>query len=300
MRNQGWIDSRQAICYPDGRVVEPPIALAEVQGYVYDARKRMARYFRWLGDGERADDLDRQAETLKARFKRDFWLESRDFWALALDAEKRPVAAISSNPGHCVWSGLLDGADGRLAARRLLQDDMSCGWGVRTLSSAETAFNPMSYHNGSVWPHDTSLIAAGFKRLGLDRDATQLISDVFEAAVRFPGGRLPELYCGFTRDRRYFSMPAQYPVSCSPQAWAAGSVFLMLQSMLGLRVDAAKGRVWLRPRLVDWVQRVSVRRLRVADHRLDFELRREGDRTRVEVWDSGGLELVVEPVAEPR
>src|SRR5205823_5745700 len=150
-------------------------------------------------------------------------------------------------------TGLIDGQDGRLVARRLLQDDLDSGWGIRTLGTREPMFNPMSYHNGSVWPHDNSLIAAGFKRLGLDVEAARLIGEVLEAAMRFPGSRLPELYCGFGRDRRYFSIPAQYPVSCSPQAWAAGTVFMMLQTLLGLRVDAAHLRLQLRPRLPDWI-----------------------------------------------
>jgi glycogen debranching enzyme len=179
-----------------------------------------------------------------------------------------------------------------------MEEDMDCGWGVRTIGSREPMFNPMSYHNGSVWPHDNALIAAGLKRLGMDVEASQLVGEVLEAAMRFPGYRLPELYCGFARDRRYFSMPAEYPVSCSPQAWAAGSIFLMIQTLLGLRVDAARRRLVLRPRLPDWLNRLSIRRLRVADRRVDFGVRREQGNLRVEIWDDGGLEVAVEPAAE--
>jgi glycogen debranching enzyme len=298
IRNQGWKDSPDAIAYPDGRLVEPPIALAEVQGYVYDARVRLASYFRRLGDEKRAIEQETRAATLKERFKRDFWLPEQAYYAIALGPDKAPVAVISSNPGHCLWSGLLDGEAGQTVARRLLGDDLNCGWGIRTLGSHEPMFNPMSYHNGSVWPHDNALIAAGLKRLGLDRQAARLVGEVLEAAMRFPSNRLPELFCGFARDRRYFSMPAQYPVSCSPQAWASGAVFLMVQTLLGLRADACRGRLSLRPRLPDWLNSISVRRLRVANRRVDFEILREDDRVQVEIADSGGLEIAVETADE--
>jgi glycogen debranching enzyme len=298
IRNQGWKDSWDAVAYPDGRFVEPPIALSEVQGYVYDARQRMASYFRRIGETERAREQQDRAADLKRRFKSDFRLAEQNYYAIALGPDKLQVPVVSSNPGQCLWSGLLDGDEGRMTARRLLQEDMSCGWGVRTLSSQEPMFNPMSYHNGSVWPHDNALIAAGLKRLQLDVEASRLIAEVLEAAMRFPNYRLPELYCGFARDRRYFSMPAQYPVSCSPQAWAAGAVFSMIQTLLGLRADAAQGRLSLRPKLPDWLSRVCVRRLRVGNRLVEFEVVREEKRTPVEIFDSGGLEIVVEPAAE--
>jgi len=257
----------------------------------------MAKFFRRRGQPERGAEQERRAADLKQRFKRDFMIADGAYYSIALGPDKLPVQVVASNPGHCLWSGLLDGEEGLAAARRILQEDMNCGWGVRTLSSREPMFNPMSYHNGSVWPHDNALIAAGLKRLGLDAEAARLIGTVLETAMRFPHHRLPELFCGFTRDRRYFSMPAQYPVSCSPQAWAAGSVFLMLQTLLGLRVDAPSHRLELRPSLPSWLNRITVRRLRVADHRIDFEVCRANDEFQVEVWDSGGLEIAVERAA---
>jgi glycogen debranching enzyme len=299
IRNQGWKDSVDAIARPDGQPAEPPIALAEVQGYVYAARLAAAECLRRLGEPERAASQEGLAAELQRRFLRDFRFADGSFYALALDAKKRPVEVVSSNPGHCLWTGLLSDEEGRTAAQRLRAEDVDCGWGLRTLSSRETLFNPMSYHNGSVWPHDNALIAAGFKRLGLDAEATDLIDEVLEAAMRFPHQRLPELYCGFSRDRRYFSMPAQYPVSCSPQAWAAGSVFMMIQTLLGLQVDAARLRLTLRPRLPTWLNRVTIHHLRVADRRIDFEVCRQDDRVRVEIWDSGGLEIAVEPATHP-
>jgi glycogen debranching enzyme len=294
IRNQGWKDSRDAVAHPDGQLVEPPIALAEVQGYVYAARLAAATLFRRLGEAGRAADETKRAERLQARFRRDFLLPDESYFAMALTAEKRPLEVISSNPGHCLWAGLLDGDYGSIAAQRLLREDLDCGWGVRTLSSREPMFNPMSYHNGSVWPHDNALIAAGLKRLGRDRAATHLIGEMLEAAMRFPDQRLPELFCGFARDQRYFSIPAQYPVSCSPQAWSAGAVFQMLQTLLGLEVEAESNRLSLRPMLPDWLQRVEVRRLRVGGRRVDFEVFREAGRMRVDVTDSGGLDLHVE------
>jgi glycogen debranching enzyme len=298
IRNQGWKDSIDAVTYPDGRPVEPPIALAEVQGYVYAARIHTAALFRRLGQEERASSLETSATELRKKFERDFWFEAEQYYALGLGPDKRPIEVVSSNPGQCLWTGLLQGRAGRSAVRRLLQADLDSGWGVRTLSNREPMFNPMSYHNGSIWPHDNALIAAGFKRLGLDGAAARLIGEVLEAAMRFPHYRLPELYCGFGRDRRYFSIPAQYPVSCSPQAWAAGSVFLMIQTLLGLRADASRLQLQLRPLLPEWLNRISIRRLRVADTRVDFEVSRENGRTRVEIWDSGGLEVAVEPAAD--
>src|SRR5439155_16396950 len=230
---------------------------------------------------------------LKQQFERDFALQTEAYFAIARGPDKAPVPVVSSNPGHCLWSGLLDGDAGLATARRLLDDDMDCGWGVRTISSQEPMFNPMSYHNGSVWPHDNAIVAAGLKRLGLDGEAARVVGEVLEAAMRFPQYRLPELYCGFSRDRRYFSMPAEYPVSCSPQAWAAGSLFLMLQTLLGLRVDAQHQQIALRPSFPAWLNRISVRRLRVADRAVDFDVLREERRLRVDIKNSDGLALAL-------
>ncbi len=168
---------------------------------------------------------------------------------------------------------------------------MLCGWGVRTLSSRARTFNPMSYHNGSVWPHDNALIALGMKRAGADIAARDVASQIFEAGLRFPGSRLPELWCGLGRDRRYRSTPAQYPVSCSPQAWAAGSAFMLLQALVGLEADAFEGVVRLRPVLPNWLGRVSFRKLRVAGSQVDFDVIREGHRLIVDVIDDGGLRI---------
>jgi len=295
IRNQGWKDSPDSVSFRDGRPAEPPVALAEVQGYVYGAWVAAADIFGHFGDAGRAERLRARASDLQQRFARDWWLPDEGTFALALDRNKDVVPSVASNVGHCLWTGLIEADKARTVASRLMRDDMLCGWGIRTLSSAEATFNPMSYHNGSVWPHDNSLIVAGLKRYGLDAEAAAVTREVLDAAIRFPGSRLPELYCGFARDRRYFSMPAQYPVSCSPQAWAAGSAFLMLQSMLGLRADADGGRLLLRPRLIHGLNRVELRRLRVGQHKVDLDIVRDGDHTRVDVINSGDLGVVVEP-----
>jgi glycogen debranching enzyme len=208
---------------------------------------------------------------------------------MGLDGEKQRIETVTSNPGHALWCGLLQGEDARMTVERLLKSDMLCGWGLRTLSRKARAFNPMSYHNGSVWPHDNALITLGMKRVGADTAARDVASQIFEAGLRFPGSRLPELWCGFERDRHYQSTPAQYPVSCSPQAWGAGSAFMLLQALLGLEADAFERVVRLRPLLPTWLGRVSMRNLRVAGTSVDFEVRREGDRMRVEVNNDGGL-----------
>jgi glycogen debranching enzyme len=174
---------------------------------------------------------------------------------------------------------------------------MLCGWGVRTLSSGARTFNPMSYHNGSIWPHDNGLIALGMKRVGADAAALEVANQVFEAGLRFPAARLPELWCGFSRDRRYHSTPAQYPVSCSPQAWAAGSAFMLLQALLGLEANAHATSLRLRPQLPSWLGRVSVRRLRVGSRSVDFDVLREGRRILVDVLDDDGLTIDVREAA---
>ena len=219
------------------------------------------------------------------------------FFAMGLDRDKHPIDTVTSNPGHGLWTSLIRDEHARVTVQRLLAEDMLCGWGVRTLSSHAAVFNPMSYHNGSVWPHDNALLALGMKRAGYDAAATEVASQVFEAGLRFPDTRLPELYCGFARDRRYRSTPAQYPVSCSPQAWAAGSAFMLLQAVLGLEVSAMQGVVHLRPLLPVWLGRVSLRGLRVGEGSVDIEVVRVGHRTEVEVHDDGGLRLQVREAA---
>lgn len=300
IRNQGWKDSLNSVCWRDGSLVEPPIGLVEAQGYSYDARVRMAELLAGIGEEELPRQLLQEAAELRRSFEARFWLESEQFLAQALDRDGKPVPVVTSNAGHCLWSGILSPEKAAAIVRRLLAEDMLSGWGIRTMSSLEPNFNPMSYHNGSVWPHDNALISAGLKRYGYDREANRVFTEVYEAALRFGGYRLPELYCGFDRDRRYQSMPAQYPVSCSPQSWSAGSVFLMLQQALGLRPEGAGSKLCIRPLLPPWLNHLSLRRLRVGESALDITFIREGDRVHVDAKNVASVDIVVEKADERR
>ncbi|MGZ6269168.1 MAG: amylo-alpha-1,6-glucosidase, partial [Candidatus Limnocylindrales bacterium] len=280
--NQGWKDSGDAIRDRDGRRAELPVALVEVQGYVYDAKIRLARLARALDQADLGLRLERAAAQLRERFEVAFWVPDLEYYAMALDGQKRQVDAIASNPGHCLWSGIVAPERARKVAGRLLSPGLFSGWGVRTYASGQRGYNPIGYHTGSVWPHDTSLIAAGLKRYGLQDEANTLIGRIFEAAQGFPAFRLPELFCGFERDAA--GSPVPYPVACSPQAWSAGAPFLFLQTMLGLRAHADRAELELeRPHLPDWLERVAVSELRIGEAAVDLVFRRSGAMTSAEV-----------------
>ncbi|MBV9359612.1 MAG: amylo-alpha-1,6-glucosidase, partial [Chloroflexi bacterium] len=295
IRNQGWKDSVDSVAHRDGTLAELPIALAEVQAYAYAAHTGMAQLYACIGEHAGEREQRARAERLREHFLQAFAMQDEQgpYWAMALDGEQRRVESVTSNPGHALWAGMLSGPDAALTVRRLTAEEMLCGWGVRTLSGRARTFNPMSYHNGSVWPHDNALIALGMKRVGADDAAREVATQVLEAGLRFPNQRLPELFCGFARDRHYHAVPAQYPVSCSPQAWAAGSAFMLLQALLGLEVEAGDGIVRLRPLLPLWLGRLSLRRLRVAGRAIDLDVFREGQRTLVDVRDDAGLQIEV-------
>jgi glycogen debranching enzyme len=280
--NQGWKDSHDAIRDRTGRQAVPPIALAEVQGYVFDAKTRLARLARLRGDDRLADRLEADAATLRERFESSFWVEDQNYYALALDADKKPADAIGSNAGQCLWTGIVSPARARAVADRLLGPGLFSGWGIRTYAAGQPGYNPLGYHTGTVWPHDTSLIAAGLKRYGLHDEANRLVGSVFEAAQRFPEFRLPELFCGF--DRETSPVPVPYPVACSPQAWAAGAPFLFLQTMLGLQPHADRAELELfRPNLPDWLGKVTLTNLRVGDAAVDLLFHRWRGTTSAEV-----------------
>jgi glycogen debranching enzyme len=269
LENQGWKDSGDSVMHADGRLAEPPIALCEVQAYIYAGWLEVARLADTLGYFGLARKLRLDAASLKERFQRDFWIESERFVALALDVDGKQTSVISSNPGHCLFTGILDDDKAHAVADRLMSPEVYCGWGVRTLSKATLAYNPMSYHNGSVWPHDNSVIAEGMRKLGRARDAHRIMFDLLEVAQFEPDFRLPELFCGFERDGAH--KPIEYPVSCSPQAWAAGSLLQLLKTCLNLQPDATNGilRV-VEPDLPEWLGRVSVRGLRIGSAVLDL------------------------------
>ncbi|HEY7524625.1 MAG TPA: glycogen debranching N-terminal domain-containing protein [Candidatus Limnocylindrales bacterium] len=280
--NQGWKDSTDAIRDRRGREAVPPIALAEVQGYVFDAKLRMARLATVRGEPDLAERLAREAETIRRRFEEAFWVEDQGYYAMGLDGEKRHADALGSNAGHCLWTGIVSPGRAREVADRLLGDRLFSGWGVRTYGAGQPGYNPIGYHTGTVWPHDTALIAAGLKRYGFHEEANRLIGSVFEAAQRFPEFRLPELFCGFDRDTS--PMPVPYPVACSPQAWAAGATFLFLQTMLGIRADADRRELELvRPNLPDWLGKVTLSNLRVGEASVDLLFHRWRGTTSAEV-----------------
>ncbi len=235
LRNQGWKDSRDSISFADGKLAPPPIALCEVQGYVYDAKRKMADLYKVLGNTAKADELTLQAERLKKQFNEAFWMPEKRFFAVALDQHKHKVDSITSNPGHCLWSGIIDEGKAPLVVKRLMEPDMFSGWGIRTLSTEMVRYNPLSYHNGSVWPHDNSLIAAGMAQYGFHNEAKRIALSLFEAASTFPRYRLPELFAGYPR--REYSFPAPYPAANSPQAWATGAIFHLLEILLGIKPE---------------------------------------------------------------
>jgi glycogen debranching enzyme len=292
VRNQGWKDSWDSLTGADGEPAPLPAALVEVQGYVYHAKSGLARILRGLGQAQVADKLHREAEVLRQRFEELFWMPERGFYAQALDRDKRQVTSIASNAGHALWSGIADAARARAVASRLVAPDMFSGWGVRTLSADEPNFNPMSYHNGTIWPHDNSLIVAGMRRYGFREEPELVARSVLEACMHFTDDRLPELFCGFTRDRRFNSGPGEYLVSCSPQAWAAGALFHFLQVLCGVDVDSFGRRLRIDPLATPLYDRIRVEGMRVAGGELDFTVDRDGGTPRVRVDRSPkGLEL---------
>ncbi len=285
---QSWKDSVDSLSHRDGSLATGAIAVAEAQGYVYDAKRRLAPLLARLGEHALAERLSREAAALKERFNAAYWMADRDYLALALDGAKRQVGTVASDAGHCLWSGIVDAEKAAPVARRLVAPDLFSGWGIRTLATGEVSYNPMSYHNGSVWPHDTSLCALGLKRYGYDRAANAVAMAVVAAARRFPDARLPELYCGFDAAD---GLPVPYPLACSPQAWAAGAPLALVRAMLGLAPDAAAGALRLRPCLPDGVDRLSLRGLRVGAATVDLDVTRAGVEASIR---SGTLDVVVE------
>lgn len=301
--NQGWKDAVDAIIYPDGTQVKQPKAMCELQGYVFDAKMRMAEVFRALGETGRAVRLVEEAGELQRRFEAAFWCEDIGCYALALDPEKRAVASVASNAGHCLWSGIATPAHGARVVQRFLEEDMWSGWGIRTLSARHPAYNPFSYQLGSVWPHDNGIIALGFKRYGFASEASRIARDILEAASFHPGSRLPELYAGLPRSASSF--PVQYAGANIPQAWAAGSVFHLLQAILGLRADAPHGRLYVHPTLPRWLGDLTLAGLRVGPARLTLRFWRDGEESRWMVCEQeGSIEVTEQPWgpwgAEPR
>jgi glycogen debranching enzyme len=290
---QGWKDSNDSIFHADGSIAEPPIALCEVQGYVYAAKLAAARLSRALTDSERADALEQQAAELKQRFEETFWCEDLSTYALALDGNKKLCQVRTSNPGHCLFSGIATRRKAQLVAHTLLSPDFFTGWGIRTVGCEESRYNPLSYHNGSVWPHDNAIIASGLAQYEFRDLAGQILMGLLDVSSAVDLHRLPELFCGL--DRRVGQGPTLYPVACSPQAWSAGAVFMLLQACLGITVDAPQGKVIFdRPYLPEGISQLWIRDWWINRNRLDVYLERHAGTVRFEVLDrQGGIDVVV-------
>ena len=269
--HQGWKDSQDAVFHADGRLAEGPIALCEVQGYVFAAKRRAARLAQALGYVEQSRRLLREADNLRAKFERSFWCNDLSSYALALDGFKQPCRVKTSNPGHCLWTGIADQKHGMRMAKTLLNEEFFNGWGVRTVAATETRYNPMAYHNGSVWPHDNALIGAGMASYGFKQGALKILCGLFDATLFLELHRLPELFCGF--QRRPDVGPTLYPVACNPQTWSSVALFFLLQSCLGLKIEAPRSRLsFSQPVLPSFLEHVEIRNLRIGDAVVDLSL----------------------------
>ena len=287
LRNQGWKDSFDAIFHSDGKLAQGPIALCEVQGYAYAAKRSAARCARRLGQQESAAKFDRAADDLRVRFEDAFWCEDLGLYAIALDGAKRACRVRTSNAGHLLWTGIASPDRARRVADAMISADFFSGWGIRTIAKGEPRYNPMSYHNGSVWPHDNAFIALGLSRYGFQQHVDKVFQAMLAAASYMELRRLPELFCGFRR--RSGAGPTLYPVACSPQAWASGALFLMIQAALGIEFDpAAKGIRFRNPRLPVSFDQIVLRRLRLNDATVDIELKRSGSHVSMRVLRNVG------------
>jgi glycogen debranching enzyme len=287
LANQGWKDSHDAIFHADGRLAEGHIALAEVQGYVFAAKRLAARCARRLGRDTLAGRLEAQAARLAERFEAAFWCPQIETYALALDGDKAPCRVRTSNAGQVLYAGIARPERAAMVARGLMETRFNSGWGIRTVAKGEARYNPMSYHNGSIWPHDNSLIALGFARYGFAQSVEQLFKGLFKAATYMDARRLPELYCGFQRQRG--RGPTLYPVACSPQAWASATPFTLLEASLGLEFDPVKGEIRLRnPRLPAFLDEVTLRNLRLDSASVDLRVRRHKDAVSLDILRTDG------------
>ncbi|MEX2232189.1 MAG: amylo-alpha-1,6-glucosidase, partial [Cyclobacteriaceae bacterium] len=243
---------------------------------VYDAKVRAAEIAGILGEHDFQLQLKEEARELKRKFNESFWSESKQTYVLALDGKKKPCNVLSSNAGHCLFSGIATRERAKLTAEKLLDEKMFSGWGIRTIASDEPRYNPMSYHNGSIWPHDNAMIAQGFSRYGLMAEASRTLAGIFETSLSMPGKRLPELFCGFSRLKG--KAPTLYPVACSPQAWAVGAVFMLLQACLGMKINAAENTItFCNPILPAFLNEIIITNLRVNNKQIILQVRRSSE-----------------------
>ena len=290
---QGWKDSGDSVFYDDGTLAEPPIALCEVQGYAYAGKRSAARIASALGDSKLAEQLERQAQELKARFQKAFWCDDLGTYALALDGKKKPCRVRTSNPGHCLYTKIADPEHAATVAKTLLDKSFFNGWGIRTVAVGEARYNPMSYHNGSVWPHDNAIIAAGLGGYGLRQQAAQVLLGFLDVSAFVDLHRLPELFCGL--ERRLGEGPTAYPVACSPQTWAAAAIYLFLQACLGIEVSALEKQiVFEKPFLSSQLPDLTIKGLKIGAGSIDLVLKRQANTVGVDVLcNSSGFQVII-------
>ncbi|MFH0702819.1 MAG: amylo-alpha-1,6-glucosidase [bacterium] len=295
LRNQGWKDSHNSIVYSNGDLAEPPIALVEVQGYMYAAKIRLAELAGYMGENNLKIKLLGEAQELKDRFHKDFWMEDLQFYAMGLDKDNKPLKVISSNPGHCLETGILDDYYANIIAERFFAPDMFSGWGTRTLSAKTLVYNPMSYHNGSIWPHDNSIIAYGLSKINRTDLALKIFIGLFEAARLMRYKRLPELFCGFSRKYEKLDPPVRYPVACSPQAWSAASIFLLLQSILNITPNAQNAELKVSDSMFPyWLDYIKINNIQVGNATINIEFRKATKGLVIDVLDKRGkLNLII-------
>jgi glycogen debranching enzyme len=290
--NQGWKDSGDSVMHTNGALAEPPIALCEPQAYLYACWREIAKIAKLLGYDPLAESLLTDAQELKSRFQKDFWMEDKSFLALALDGSGKQVQVITSNPGHCLFTGILDDDKANAVAERLMHQDLHSGWGIRTLAKSTLAYNPMGYHNGTVWPHDNAIIAEGMRKIGRPQDAHTIMGELLQVAQFEPDFRLPELICGFDRVESF--RPIDYPVSCSPQGWAAGSIFQLIKACANLQPDACNNIIRVvDPCLPQWLGKLIVRGLHVGEAIIDLSFTNTGGITSCQVLHKSGKARVV-------
>lgn len=292
LANQGWKDSFDSVFHADGSLASAPIALCEVQGYVYQAKKQAALLAFALGHYDRSRDLEQQAEVLRIDFAEDFWCEELGTYAIALDGDKRPCKVRSSNAGQCLYAGIASEEHARLIASGLMGDTFFSGWGIRTLASTEARYNPMSYHNGSIWPHDNALIAHGFCKYGFKPPVLTILKGLFDSATHFELNRLPELFCGFPRQPG--EGPVLYPVACNPQAWATAAVYLLIQSCLGMSIQAPRKKMYFdHPVLPDFLDEMFIENLQINTGSMDIRLERHARDVGIDVCRrDGDIEVI--------
>jgi glycogen debranching enzyme len=287
LANQGWKDSYDAIFHADGRLAEGYIALSEVQGYVFAGKRLAARCALRLGKIETARRLEAEARRLAEHFEAAFWCDDLGTYALALDGDKKPCKVRTSNAGQLLFSGIAREDRARMVAADLMRPHFFSGWGIRTVARGEARYNPMSYHDGSIWPHDNALIALGFARYGLKHSVEHVFQGLFDAATYMDLRQLPELFCGFRREKR--RGPTLYPVACAPQAWASATPFTLLEAALGLEFDVQRGEIRLRnPRLPAFLHEVVLRELQLGTSSVDLRINRHDDDVSLEVLRTRG------------